>query len=106
MLLFGIFAFGWAMNAVSTVRYTLARELLKRLGQRRRDVALGWEDADPSTVAVSAFQADVLRCAFRALVGETGTPECQWRDLAKALVRDFTGCELIETGLVDWIVSK
>ncbi|MER9623785.1 pilus assembly protein [Mesorhizobium sp. M0222] len=23
MLLFGIFAFGWAMNAVSTVRYTL-----------------------------------------------------------------------------------
>ncbi|ESW62815.1 hypothetical protein X773_34085 [Mesorhizobium sp. LSJC285A00] len=69
-------------------------------------MALGWEDADPSTVAVSAFQADVLRSAFRALVGETGTPECQWRDLAKALVRDFTGCELIETGLVDWIVSK
>ncbi|ESZ58059.1 hypothetical protein X727_32070 [Mesorhizobium sp. L103C119B0] len=84
MLLFGIFAFGWAMNAVSTVRYTLARELLKRLGQRRRDVALGWEDADPSTVAVSAFQADVLRSAFRRLLRETGAPECQWRDLAKA----------------------
>ncbi|ESX80954.1 hypothetical protein X756_32470 [Mesorhizobium sp. LSHC412B00] len=83
-----------------------SRELLKRLGQRRHDVALGWEDGDPSTVAVSAFQADVLRSAFRALVGETGTPECQWRDLAKALVRDFTGCELIETGLVDWMVSK
>ncbi|MER8722528.1 hypothetical protein NKH64_30070 [Mesorhizobium sp. M0999] len=79
----------------------------ERLRQRHRDdVARGWEDADPSTVVVSAFQADVFRSAFRALVRETGTPECQWRDLAKALVHDFTGCELIETGLVDWIVSK
>ncbi|ESZ75459.1 hypothetical protein X726_14850 [Mesorhizobium sp. L103C105A0] len=61
--------------------------LLMRLRQRHRDdVARGWEDADPSTVAVSR------------------APECQWRDLAKALVHDWF--ELIETGLVDWIVSK
>ncbi|ESX50779.1 hypothetical protein X760_31635 [Mesorhizobium sp. LSHC422A00] len=82
-------------------------ELLKRLRQRYRDdMAQSWEDAGPATVPVSAYQADVIRSAFRGLVRETGKPECQWRDLAKALVRDFTGCERIEAALVDWIVGK
>ncbi|MER8672980.1 hypothetical protein [Mesorhizobium sp. M0037] len=84
-----------------------SRELLKRLRHRYSDdVARGWEDADPAPVAVSAFQADILRSAFRAIVKERGVPECQWRDLAEALVHDLTECERIEPALVDWIVSK
>ncbi|ESY99192.1 MULTISPECIES: nucleoside/nucleotide kinase family protein [unclassified Mesorhizobium] len=84
-----------------------SRELLERLRQRHRnDMAQSWEDANPATVAVSTLQADVLRSAFRCLVRETGAPQCQWRELATSLVRDFTGCERIEAALVDWIVGK
>ncbi|WP_245263914.1 hypothetical protein [Mesorhizobium sp. L2C089B000] len=36
MLLFGIFAFGWAMNAVSTVRYTLETSSLPAAASRWR----------------------------------------------------------------------
>ncbi|MER9840331.1 hypothetical protein NKJ59_03600 [Mesorhizobium australicum] len=88
-------------------RIAASRELLKRLRQRHRDdAARGWEDADPAPVAVSAFDADIIRKVFHDLVLETGAPECQWRDLATCLVREFTGCERIEADLVDWIVSK
>jgi hypothetical protein len=83
------------------------RELLKRLRERQRDdTARDWEDADPAPVAVSAFQADVLRSAFRELVKETNLPECQWRDIAVSLVYEYTGCERVEARLVDWITSK
>lgn len=84
-----------------------SRELLKRLRQLHRDdMVQVWEDADPPPVAVSAFDADILRSAFRDLVSETGVPECQWRDLAKTLVREYTGCEQIAAGLVDWIIHN
>ena len=63
------------------------------------------EDADPR-LFVSAFDADILRSAFQELVRETGVPECQWRELAKTLVHEFTGCERVEDCLVDWITSK
>ncbi|MCQ8876281.1 hypothetical protein NP945_31030 [Mesorhizobium sp. LMG17149] len=84
-----------------------SRELLKRLRQRHHDdMARGWEDPGVARVAVSAFDADILRSAFRELVRQTGVPEYQWRDLATSLVHEFTGCEQMETGLVDWITSK
>ncbi|WP_292140744.1 hypothetical protein, partial [Mesorhizobium sp.] len=84
-----------------------SRELLKRLRQRHRDdLARGWEDPDTGPVAVSAFDAEILRSAFRNLVRETGVPACEWRHLAESLVRDYVGCEQIEAGLLDWITHK
>ncbi|MER8855402.1 hypothetical protein NKH94_28110 [Mesorhizobium australicum] len=83
-----------------------SRDLLKRLRQHHReDVARGWEDADAAPIAVSAFDADIIRKVFHDLVLETGVPECQWRELATSLVHEFTGCERIEAGLVDWIIG-
>lgn len=82
-----------------------SRELLKRLRQRQRDDnGPAWEDTDP--VPISAFDADILRAVFRDLVSEANVPECQWRDLAKSLVQEFTGCELVETGLIEWLIHK
>ncbi|MER9371180.1 hypothetical protein [Mesorhizobium sp. M0491] len=84
-----------------------SRELLKRLRQRHRDdMARGWEDPDPAPASVSAFDADILRSAFRALVRDMSVPECQWRDLAESLVREYVGCEQIDVGLLDWITHK
>ncbi|ESZ25011.1 hypothetical protein [Mesorhizobium sp. L2C084A000] len=84
-----------------------SRELLKRLRQRHRDdMARGWEDPDPTPASVSAFDADILRSAFRALVRDMSVPECQWRDLAENLVREYVGCEQIDVGLLDWITHK
>ncbi|TJV02981.1 MAG: hypothetical protein E5Y12_18180 [Mesorhizobium sp.] len=81
-----------------------SRELLKRL--RGRDRALDWEGADPAPVVISAFDADILRSAFRELVRETNLPECQWRDIAASLVYEYTGCERVEACLVDWMTGK
>ncbi|TPL86136.1 hypothetical protein [Mesorhizobium sp. B2-3-12] len=83
-----------------------SRELLKRIRQRQRDDSRAWEDADPVPVAVSAFDADILRAVFRDLVSETKVSECQWRDLARSLVHEFTGCDLVETGLIEWIIHR
>jgi len=82
-----------------------SRELLKRLRLRYRDdmAHLISGDADPRPL-VSAFDADILRSVFRTLVRETGVPECQWRELAKTLVHEFTGCERVEDCLADWII--
>ncbi|MBZ9742144.1 hypothetical protein [Mesorhizobium sp. CO1-1-4] len=82
-----------------------SRELLKRIRERQRDDSRAWED-DPVPVAVSAFDADILRAVFRDLVSETKVPECQWRDLARSLVHEFTGCDLVETGLIEWIIHR
>ncbi|TPL83306.1 hypothetical protein FJ950_18940 [Mesorhizobium sp. B2-3-14] len=82
-----------------------SRELLKQLRQRQRDDnGQAWEATDP--VPVSAFDADILRAVFRDLVSQANVPECQWRDLAKSLVHEFTGCELAETGLIEWLIHK
>jgi hypothetical protein len=84
-----------------------SRQLLKHLRQRHRDdMARGWEDLDPAPVAVSAFDADILRSAFRNLVRETNVPECEWRHLAESLVREYVGCERVDVGLLDWITHK
>ncbi|TPJ52432.1 hypothetical protein [Mesorhizobium sp. B2-6-4] len=84
-----------------------SRELLKRLRQRQSEnTARPWEDADQTAFAVSAFDADLLRSAFRDLALEMNLPECQWRDLAKSLALGYAGCEQIEVGLLDWIISK
>lgn len=65
MLLFGIFAFGWALNAMSSVRYTLeqsARALQMKNSLTQADIqaiatkkllALGLKDVDV-TIAIDA----------------------------------------------------
>ncbi|WP_292635551.1 hypothetical protein [Mesorhizobium sp.] len=69
-----------------------SRELLERLRQRHRDdMAQGRHDPDVASVSVSAFDADILRSAFRQLVRETSVPECQWRDLARAWYMNSPG---------------
>jgi hypothetical protein len=83
-------------------RQTIAasRALLERLRQaseRRTRTA---------PISVCAYDADIIRKVFRELVLETGVPECQWRDLAKSLVFEFTECERVEAGLLDWVISK
>jgi hypothetical protein len=85
-----------------------SRELLKRLRQRGGDdTAEGWQDdPDLAPVAVSAFDADILRAAIRDLVRDMGIPERQWRCLGENLVREYVGCEQIEAGLLDWITHK
>ncbi|PBB65210.1 hypothetical protein CK228_28440 [Mesorhizobium sp. WSM4312] len=79
-----------------------SRDLLKRLRQRKIDEATRNVEQHP----VSAFDADILRNVFQKLVLEMKTPECQWRDLAQTLVYDFTGCERVQSGVLDWIVRK
>ncbi|AZO41439.1 hypothetical protein EJ076_10030 [Mesorhizobium sp. M7D.F.Ca.US.005.01.1.1] len=84
-----------------------SRDLLRRLRERHRDdMARAWEDTGPVPVVVSAFDADILRSVFRDLILETKVPEAQWRNLARSLVFEFTGCDQTEAGLVDWIISK
>ncbi|MBZ9739833.1 MULTISPECIES: hypothetical protein [unclassified Mesorhizobium] len=79
-----------------------SREVLKRLRQRKIDEAHG----DVEQHRVSAFDADILRKVFQDLVLEMKAPEAQWRDLAQSLVYEFTGCERVETALVDWIIRR
>ncbi|MBZ9921512.1 MULTISPECIES: hypothetical protein [unclassified Mesorhizobium] len=84
-----------------------SRELLKRLRQSHGDdTSRAWADADPAPFTISAFDADVLRAAFRDLVLGTSVPECQWRDLAKTLVLGYAGCDEVQIGLLDWITRK
>ncbi|MBZ9701731.1 MULTISPECIES: hypothetical protein [unclassified Mesorhizobium] len=84
-----------------------SRELLKRLRQSQSgDTARTWEDADLPAVAVSPFDADLLRASFRDLVVEMNLPKSQWHDLAKSLVLEYARCEQIEGGLVSWIISR
>ncbi|WP_404927169.1 hypothetical protein [Mesorhizobium sp. ORM16] len=84
-----------------------SRELLKRLRQRQSEATVRpWEDADPAAIAVSAFDADLLRASFRDLVVEMNLPESQWPGLAKSLVLEYVGCEQVEVGLLGWIIGK
>ncbi|TPM33748.1 hypothetical protein FJ955_03140 [Mesorhizobium sp. B2-2-2] len=79
-----------------------SRDLLKRFRQRQMDEAFREVERHP----VSAFDADILRKVFQDLAFEMKTPQSEWRDLAKSLVYEFTGCERIEAGLVDWIITE
>ncbi|TPI26618.1 hypothetical protein FJW08_27310 [Mesorhizobium sp. B3-2-1] len=79
-----------------------SRNLLKRLRQRTIDRAA----REAEWHRVSAFDADILRKVFRDLVSERGLPECEWRNLARTLVYEFTGSERAETALVDWIIRN
>ncbi|MFK0693226.1 hypothetical protein ACFX5Q_34675 [Mesorhizobium sp. IMUNJ 23033] len=56
--------------------------------------------------SVSAFDCDILREAFRKSVVEDHIPDDQWRDHAALLVRAWTGSEVIDPDLLDWIVRK
>ncbi|TPI32407.1 hypothetical protein FJW08_08095 [Mesorhizobium sp. B3-2-1] len=78
-----------------------SQELLKRFRRRKMDEALRDERH-----RVSAFHADIVRSVFRNLVSETDVPRCQWRNLARSLIFELTGCERPDAALVDWIIRK
>ena len=56
--------------------------------------------------AVSAFDCDVIREAFKKFVLEENIPADQWRNHATALIRAFTGLEEIDSEMLEWIVRK
>jgi hypothetical protein len=59
-----------------------------------------------SNEAISAFDCEVLREAFRKSVIEDNIPEDQWRDRALLLVRELTGAEPTGPAMLDWIMRK
>ncbi|TPK81617.1 hypothetical protein FJ936_27075 [Mesorhizobium sp. B2-4-13] len=79
-----------------------SRDLLKRLRQRKIDE--GTREVEEHRV--SAFDADILRKVFQDFVMETKTPEREWRNVARSIVYEFTWCERVDAGLLDWIVRK
>lgn len=95
-------------EAMSQTRQAIAasREVLRRFRERQGDDTARAKNADRGPVAVSAFDADIIRAACRDLIAEMNVPECQWRELARSLVREFVACEETEAGLVDWIVRR
>jgi hypothetical protein len=56
--------------------------------------------------AISAFDCDILRNAFRTSVIENKIAEDQWQGYAALLVYDFTGNEDVDPALLAWIVGK
>ncbi|ESX13694.1 hypothetical protein X767_30055 [Mesorhizobium sp. LSJC264A00] len=95
-------------EAMSQTRQAIAasREVLRRFRERQGDDTPRAKNTDRGPVAVSAFDADIIRAACRDLIAEMNVPECQWRELARSLVREFVACEQTEAGLVDWIVRR
>ncbi|TPI25771.1 hypothetical protein FJW08_27720 [Mesorhizobium sp. B3-2-1] len=79
-----------------------SRDLLKRLRQRKADEA----PREAEKHRVSAFHADIVRSVFRNLVSETDVPECEWRNLARSLIFELTGCECVDAVLLDWVIRK
>jgi hypothetical protein len=59
-----------------------------------------------SACAISAFDCDILRSAFRTLVIEERIPEDEWQSHALFLIGELTGVDDIDSGLLDWIVRK
>jgi hypothetical protein len=57
-------------------------------------------------VALSPFDCEVLREAFRKSVIEHHIPEDQWRGRALLLVRELTDVEHVDPHMLDWIVRK
>jgi|EndMetStandDraft_6_1072998.scaffolds.fasta_scaffold174424_2 hypothetical protein len=60
---------------------------------------------DELSVPVSAFGCDVLRSAFKKSVIEENIPEDQWREYASQMIRDFTGTDMVDPDLVEWIIG-
>ena len=63
-------------------------------------------DNDHSADAISTFDCNILRDAFRTSVIENGIPEDQWQGYAALLIRDYTGNSDFESALLAWIVRK
>lgn len=55
---------------------------------------------------ISAFDCDVIREAFRKSIVEENVPEDRQRDHAAAFVRAWTGTEVTDQSILDWIVRK
>jgi hypothetical protein len=63
-------------------------------------------DNNQSSDAISAFECDILRNAFRTSVIENKIAEDEWQGYAALLVRNFTGNEDVDPALLAWIVRK
>ncbi|MER9950096.1 hypothetical protein [Mesorhizobium sp. M0047] len=61
-------------------------------------------DNDQSAEAISIFDRNILRDAFRTSVIEKQTPEDQWQAYAALLIRDYTGNSDFDPALLAWIV--
>lgn len=55
---------------------------------------------------ISALDCDILRSIFVKSVSQANVPEIKWRTEAALLIRDFTGSNVIDPDLLEWIVRK
>jgi len=63
-------------------------------------------DKDHSTDAISTFDCNILRDAFRTSVIEKQISEDHWQPDSALLIRDHTGKSDIDSALLAWIVRK
>ncbi|WP_032916748.1 hypothetical protein [Mesorhizobium erdmanii] len=63
-------------------------------------------DNDHLADAISTFDCNILRDAFRTSVIEKQIPEDQWQAYASLLIRDYTGSSDLGSALLAWIVRK
>ena len=55
---------------------------------------------------LSALDAEIIRSAFHNEVHEKNLPESKWRQLAVSLVKTYTGSEVEDPEMVEWIMRK
>ena len=63
-------------------------------------------DKDRSADAISTFDCNILRDAFRTSVIEKQISEGHWQPDAALLIRDYTGKSDIDSAVLAWIVRK
>ncbi|MGX9148368.1 hypothetical protein [Mesorhizobium sp. 128a] len=55
---------------------------------------------------LSALDADILRTTFQKAIKEENIPECKWGELATKLIESYTGSQVTDLELVDWMVKS
>ena len=62
------------------------------------------EDMDP--LALSAFDIDIVRSAFRSSVAEGLVGESRWSQHVTELFKDLTGRAHVDDDIIEWIIRK
>jgi len=63
-------------------------------------------DGDLSADAISTFDCNILRDAFRTSVIQGRIPEDRWSACAAQLIRNYTGNFDCDSALLAWVVRK
>ncbi|BCG95674.1 hypothetical protein [Mesorhizobium sp. 131-2-1] len=63
-------------------------------------------ESDLPADAISTFDCNILRDAFRTSVIEGQIPEDQWDACAAQLIRNYTGNFDCDSALLAWVMQK